>query len=186
MVSLVSLAIPIVVSAVIVFIASTVLHMLVPLHRNDYRKVPSEDQFQAAIRSFDLPSGDYVVPCAGSPAGMKDPAFLERMKKGPVAIMTLMAGGAPSMAISLVQWFVYSLIISLFAGYIASRALGPGARYLAVFRFVGCSAFMGYSLGLFQDSIWYHRNWGATSRYALDGLIYGLLTAGTFGWLWPQ
>ena len=186
MVSLASLAIPIIVSAVFVFLASFVLHMVLPLHKGDYRTVPREDEFQSAVRSFDIPPGDYLVPCAGSPAGMKNPAFLERLKKGPVVIMTLVPGGTPSMARNLIQWFVFSLVVGLFAGYIASRALGFGAPYLAVFRFVGCTAFMGYSMGLVQDSIWYRRNWGTTSRYLLDGLIYGCLTAGTFGWLWPR
>lgn len=70
--------------------------------------------------------------------------------------------------------------------YIAGRALGSGANYLAVFRFAGASAFMGYSLALLQNSIWYNRNWGATVKSVFDGLVYGLLTAGTFGWLWPR
>ena len=66
------------------------------------------------------------------------------------------------------------------------RALGPGAHYLSVFRFAGTVAFAGYSLGLLQNSIWYKRNWGTTARGMIDGLVYGLLTAGVFGWLWPR
>jgi hypothetical protein len=86
----------------------------------------------------------------------------------------------------MVPRFLYSVVVSLFAAYIGGRALGPGAPYLAVFRFVGASAFMGYSLGLLQNSIWYRRNWGTTLKSVFDGLLYGLFTAGTFGWLWPR
>jgi hypothetical protein len=90
------------------------------------------------------------------------------------------------MGTSLLLWFLYSVLVSVFAAYIAGRALGPGARYLGVFRFVGATAFMGYSLALLQQSIWYRRNWGTTLKLMVDGLVYGLLTGGTFGWLWPR
>jgi hypothetical protein len=186
MVSLTSLSIPILLSAVIVFVASSIIHMVLGYHRNDLRRVPKEDELLAALRGLDLPPGDYAVPHAGSMAAMRDPAFVEKMKRGPLAFLTVAPGAAPSMAKPLLLWFVYSVVVSLFAGYIASRALQPGAEYLEVFRFVGTSAFMGYSLGLLQHSIWYKRNWGTTLKSVFDGLVYGLLTAGTFGWLWPR
>ena len=86
---------------------------------------------------------------------------------------------------SLVQWFIYSLVVSVFAAYIADIALEPGAHYLAVFRFAGTTAFIGYSLALMQNSIWYKKSWSATFKSMFDGLIYALFTAGVFGWLWP-
>ena len=186
MVSLTSLWIPILLSAVIVFAASSIIHMLLPYHRSDLRKIRNEDEAMDALRRLDIPPGDYAAPHAGSPAGMKDPEFVEKMKRGPIVLMTIAAGAPPSMATSLVLWFLYSVLVGVFAAYIAGRALTPGAHYLDVFQFVGCSAFMGYSLALFQNSIWYRRNWGATLKSMFDGLVYGLLTAGTFGWLWPR
>ena len=186
MVPVMSLAIPILLSAAIVFIASSILHMVLPYHRSDLRKLPQEDQVLDTLRRLDVPPGDYCAPYGGSPAAMKDPAFLARMTKGPVVLMTVAPGGPPSMSTSLVIWFLYSVVVSLFGGYIASRALAPGANYLEVFRFVGTPAFMGYSLGLIQHSIWYKRNWGTTLKSVFDGLMCALLTAGTFGWLWPR
>ncbi len=186
MVSLTSLWMPIVLSAVIVFVLSSILHMLLPYHRNDMRKVPREDELMSALRGLDLPPGDYGVPHPGSMAGMKDPSFVEKMRKGPVAFLTVAPGAEPSMAVPLLLWFLYSVVVSLSAGYIAARALTPGAHYLQVFRFVGASAFMGYSFALVQDSIWYKRNWGTTLKSVFDGLLYALFTAGTFGWLWPR
>jgi len=181
-----SLGVPIVLSAGIVFVASSVIHMVLPYHRNDLRKLPKEDEVMDALRRFNISPGDYVVPHAGSPAGMKQPEFVEKMKKGPIVVMTLAPGGPPSMGKSLLLWFLYSLVVSIFAAYIAGRALAPGAHYLEVFRFAGCSAFMAYSLALLQNSIWYKRSWGMTLKTMFDGLLYGLLTAGTFGWLWPR
>jgi len=186
MVPLLSLVVPIFVSAVVVFVASTIIHMLLPFHRRDFRKLPKEDEVMAALRGFSVPPGDYAVPCAGSPEGMKNPEFLEKMKKGPVFFMTIVPSGPPSMSMNLFLWFLYSVVVSIFAGYIAGRALGPGAHYLAVFRFAGCTAFVGYTLALWQNTIWFRRNWVVTLKSTVDGLIYALLTAGTFGWLWPR
>jgi hypothetical protein len=186
MVPLTSLLIPIVVSAVLVFVASSIIHMFTPIHRNDVRRLPKEDEVMNALRPFNIPPGDYAMPHAGSHANVKNPEFLSKVSKGPVMFMTVMTNGMPSMGQSMALWFLYCLVVSLVAGYIASRAVGPDAEYLEVFRFAGTTAFASYSLGLFQNSIWWHRNWGTTLRGVLDGLIFGLLTAGTFGWLWPE
>jgi hypothetical protein len=186
MVPITSLWLPILVSAMFVFVASTILHMVLPFHKGDYRKLPSEDAVMEAMRKFNIPPGDYLVPCAGSPKDMNSPAFIEKMTRGPVAMMTVRPNGRPSMAGPLAKWFVYCVVCAVFAAYIAGRALGPGAHYLAVFRFAGCTAFAAYSLALWQDTIWYGRNWATTLRSTIDGLIYGMLTAGTLGWLWPR
>jgi hypothetical protein len=186
MVPVMSLAIPIVLAAVIVFVASSIVHMVLPIHRNDLRKVAREDALMDAVRGFNLESGDYVVPHAGSPEGMKKPEFIERMKRGPVMFLTVAPSGPPSMGSNLALWFLYLLVVSFFSAYVTGRALGPGANYLEVFRFAGATAFMSYSLALPQNSIWWKRNWRMTILTMADGLLYGLLTGGTFGWLWPR
>lgn len=186
MVSLMSLVVPILVSAVLVFVASFVFHMLLPLHRNDLRTLANEGDVQDALRRLGVPPGDYAIPMASSSAAMKTPEFQERMKKGPVVFMTVAPGGPVSMGKPLALWFVYCVIVSVFGAYISGRALGPGAHYLEVFRFAGCTAFIGYSLALLQNSIWWRKNWWTTTKSMIDGLIYGLLTAGVFGWLWPR
>jgi hypothetical protein len=181
-----SLWIPILLAAVLVFVASSIIHMLLPYHRTDFGKVPAEDEVMAALREFSIPPGDYVIPCAGSAKEMKTPEFIEKATKGPVAFVTVMPSGMPKMGASLALWFVYSVVVGIFAAYIAGRALGPGAEYLSVFRFAGCTAFVGYALALWQNSIWYKRAWGSTLKSTFDSLIYALLTAGAFGWLWPD
>ena len=186
MVSLMALWLPILVAAVIVFVASSILHMVLPYHHSDFGKLASEDAVMAALRKFNIAPGDYMVPCAGSQKAMNSPEYIDKLKKGPVAVMTVLPSGRPSMGASLVQWFFYCVIVGIFAAYIAGRALGPGANYLSVFRFAGCAAFVGYSLALWQNSIWYKRKWMTTVKSTIDGLIYGLLTAGVFGWLWPR
>ena len=177
---------PILLSAVIVFVVSSVIHMASPWHKSDYPKMPNEDQVMDALRPLAIPPGDYFFPRPSSRGEMQSPAFAEKMTKGPVVVMTVMPSGQMSMGRNLVLWFLYAVVMSLFAGYIAGRALPPATAYPHVFRFVGATAFIGYTAALWQMSIWYRRAWATTIKSTVDGLIYALLTAGTFGWLWPR
>ena len=186
MTSLAALWLPILLSAVAVFIASSVIHMALPWHKADYPPVPHEDKVLDALRPFAIAPGDYMVPRCSDMAQMRSPEFKAKMEKGPVLIMTVFPNGMMSMNRSLVQWFVFSLVVAVFAGYVACSALPVGAPYPKVFRVVGTVAFVAYSLGLWPLSIWYRRAWGTTIRSTIDGLVYGLLTAGMFGWLWPR
>ena len=186
MTALQALWLPILLSGVIVFVASSIIHMVLPWHKSDYPKMPNEDKVLDALRPLAIPPGDYCMPRPASRQAMGSPEFLEKLKKGPVAVLTVIPNGPPSMGRNLGLWFVYILVVSVFAAYIAGRALPHGTVYLQVFRFVGASAFMGYSLALWQMSIWYRRSWTITIKATIDGLIYALLTAGTFGWLWPK
>jgi hypothetical protein len=185
MAAVVALWLPILLSAVFVFIASSIIHMLSPWHKSDYPKLPNQDQVMDAMRPLAIPPGDYFIPRPATRQEMSSPEFLEKMKKGPVVVFTVMPGKM-NMARNLSMWFAYCCVVSFFAAYIAVHALPAGATYRPVFRFIGTTAFMGYTLALWQMSIWYHRAWSTTIKSTVDGLIYACLTAGTFGWLWPR
>jgi len=186
MVPFASLWLPILISAVIVFLASWILHMLLPHHRSDFARLPQEDAVLDALRTFNIPSGQYLAPYADSPAQMKQPDYVEKRKRGPSLFLTLQAGGDTGMGKNLLQWFIYLLVISLFTAYLTHRAVAAGAPYMMVFDFAGVAAFMAYSLGHPHQSIWYRQRWRTTVVYLFDGLVYSLLTAGVFGWLWPK
>jgi len=185
MVSLLALWVPILVSAVAVFLLSSLIHMALRYHANDYRKLPDEDGVMNALRPFAVPPGEYMFPRAGSMKEMGTPEYAAKHKAGPVALITVLPPGKMSMTGSLVTWFVYAAVISVFAGYVAGRALAPGAPALEVFRFAGTTAFLGYAAAQWQNSIWFGRSWSTTLKNTLDGLIYGLATDAIFGWLWP-
>ena len=181
-----TLWLPILLSSVIVFVVSSIIHMALPWHKSDYPKVPNEDKVMDALRPLAIPPGDYMIPRPSSRQDLRSPEFAEKIKKGPVMMITVMPSGQMSMGRNLVLWFLYSVVVGILAAYIAGRALPAGATYLSVFRFAGATAFIGYSVALWQMSIWYRRAWSTTIKATVDGLIYGLLTAGTFGWLWPR
>ena len=186
MVELQLLWLPILVSTVFMFIASSIIHMAPLWHKSDYPAAPHQDKIQDALRPLNIPPGEYMVPRGDCHADMKKPEFIEKLNKGPVMIMTVLPNGQFTMGGPLAMWFVYGLVVSLFAAYIAGRALPVGAHYLSVFRFAGATAFIGYTLALWQMTIWYKRSCSTTLKSTFDGLIYALLTGGVFGWLWPR
>ncbi len=186
MTALYSLWLPIVLSAVIVFVVSSFIHMLLPWHKSDYLRVPGEDKLMELLRPLAIPPGDYMIPRPSSTQEMRSPEFAEKLNKGPVLIMTTWRNGPMPMATNLVLWFLYSIVVGIFAAYVAGRALPPAAPYSRVFQLAGVTAFIGYSVALWQMSIWYRRAWSTTIKATIDGLIYALLTGGTFGWLWPH
>ncbi len=186
MTELSALWLPILLSAVVVFIVSSIIHMATPWHKGDYKKIPDEGKVLDALRPFNLPLGDYMAPLASSMEEMKSSEYANKVKKGPVVILTVRPNSMWKMGPTLVLWFLYSVVVGFFAAYIASRALPMDAHYLQVFRFVGATAFMGYSFSIWQMSIWYGRSLSTTIKSTIDGLLYALLTAGIFGWLWPR
>jgi hypothetical protein len=186
MTPLASLWLPILLSSVFVFVMSSVLHMVLPWHRTDYSKVPNEDAVSAALRGFSIPPGDYMMPRPDSRAEMASPEFAEKVKKGPMVVMTVMPSGPMNMAGNLAQWFGFLVIVSLFAAYITGRAVGAGAAPMRVVQLAAATAFVAYGVGLWPMSIWYRRSWGTTFKSSVDGLIYGLITGATLAWLWPK
>lgn len=185
MVALTALWLPILLSAVIVFVASFIMHMLLPYHRSDYQQLPDEDKTLSALRTVDLKRGLYFFPFC-THKEMKSPAMIEKYKQGPVGMLTVLPNGPPVMPKYLAMWFVYCLIIGYFTAYLTGRTVAPGTPYLAVFRVAGSVAFMAYGLGHLTNGIWKGQPWSMTIKEVMDGLVYGLLTAGTFGWLWPR
>ena len=186
MVTLTALWLPIVLSAVFVFFASSIIHMVLPYHKSDYSKLPDEDKIAAAMRDAGVGPGYYAVPHCTDMKEMGSPEMQKKYAQGPVGLFTIGPSGPPAMGKLLGLWFVFCLVIGVFAAYIASRTIDPGADYLAVFRITGTVAFLGYAASEPIASIWKSQPWGNTVKHLFDGLLYALLTGGVFGWLWPS
>ena len=185
MVDLASLWLPILLSAVLVFVVSSIIHMVVGWHKADHKKLAKETEALEAMRKLGVSPGSYMFPCPASMKDMSSPEMLEKYNAGPVGFMTVFPNGPPAMGKSLVLWFIYSIVISIFVGYIATMSLSRGADYNLVFRVTGTVAILGYAVPNVVDTIWKGVSWGVTFRFIVDGILYGLCTAGAFGWLWP-
>jgi hypothetical protein len=183
---LLSLWLPILVSALLVFAGSCAIHMVFRYHNRDFAKIPNEDEILEFLAKFELPPGAYLFPWSDCGKDFGKEAFKAKLARGPAGFLTVFPRGPLGMAQSMVLWFGYCIVVGTFAGYIAGRALPSAAAYLQVFRFAGATAFAGYSLALLQNSIWYKHPWTATAKGVFDGLLYALITGATFGWLWPR
>jgi hypothetical protein len=186
---LAALWLPILLSAVVVFIASSIMHMVLPYHKSDYRQLPDEDKLLASLRPAGLQKGLYIFPYC-THKEMNSAAVQEKYKQGPVGMLTVFPSGPPAMLKFLAMWFVYCLIIGVFVAYITADAhplvLAHGAPFRPVFRVAGTAAFLAYGLANLSNGIWKGQPWGNVIKEVVDGLVYALLTAGTFGWLWPR
>jgi hypothetical protein len=186
MVTIASLILPLLVSAVFVWIASAIIWMFMPHHKKDFKAFPDEDALRNALLPQNLAPGQYNIPHFDSQEEYKKPESQKKYKKGPVGFMTILPNGLPNMGKNMVLSFLFYLIVGLFVAYIASRTLVADSYYLAVFRVTGTVAFVAYGLGIIQEATWFGRPWSSVAKQLFDSLIYALLTAGTFGWLWPN
>jgi hypothetical protein len=159
--------------------------MLLPYHRTDYRPLPHEDRILRAMREAGVKRGLYMFPFC-TERQRKSPEMSDKFHEGPVGMMTVIPSQPPAMGKYLTEWFVLCLIISYFTAYLTGRTLAPATSYLQVFRVASTAAFMAFGLGQLSNGIWRGYPWKVVMKEVFDGLIYGLLVAGTFGWLWPH
>jgi hypothetical protein len=185
-VPILSLWLPILLSGVAVFIVSSIIHMVLRYHRTDFSKFPDEDAARAAFAKQNLAPGQYMMPCSHDPKAMKDPAFLRKFEEGPNAIVTVMPKGPMRLGPRLLQWFLLSIGIAVFAAYVAGRTMEPGATALHVFRMTAAIAWLGYAGGLVWTGIWKGVPWSKVWKDVFDGLVYGVVTGACFAALWPR
>jgi hypothetical protein len=183
MVTLPMLWLPILVSAVIVFIAANILWMALPFwHHRDYGKLATSDAVVAALK--DAASGQYMVPSVNW-GTLTDEQKMD-VQKGPGGFLMIRNPMDFSLGASLTIFFLYNVVVMIFVAYLSTLALGRGATYPQVFRVAGTAGILGYAFHTVSDSIWYGRTWSSTVKFIIDAVIYGLLIGGTFGWLWPR
>jgi len=183
-VSIGSLWLPILVSAALVFVVSSLVWMVLPHHKKDYRGLPDEGAVLEALG--DASPGMYDFPHMTSMEEMRTPEMQERFAKGPVGFFTVAPRGVPKLGKNLGSWFLFALFVSLIVAYVAGRTLPAGSEYLRVFQITGTVAWAAYGFSHVTEAIWFARPWSLTFKQLLDALLYGLMTAGVFGAFWPS
>jgi len=177
---------PAALSAVFVFIASSIIHMVLKWHNPDYRKLANEDEVMKAIGKGSPTPGQYIFPHCLDGKHASTPEMGKKFADGPIGVLYVKPNGQMKLGPFLVQWVVYTIVVGILVGYVARFSLKVGATYEEVFQLVGMCAWLAYAWSMPSDSIWKGKPWSSTARSLVDGLVYALITAGTFGWLWPR
>jgi len=180
-----SLLLPIGVSAVAVFVLTLIIHMT-PWHKSDYIKLPDEDGVMKALRPFNIPPNDYMVPHPGSGEYMKSPEYDAKRDAGPVMIVTVVPSGPWNIGKILGMWFLFAVVVSASMACVVGTIVPPGGDTHAVFHHVAVTTFLTYAMGAVPMSIWYDRKWSTTFKTALDSLLYALATGWIFSMMWPK
>jgi len=175
---------PILVSGVAVFFLSALMWMVMPHHKKDFGRIADEDGLMALLRGRISP-GQYSFPHCDGHSSMKDPVWQEKQKQGPCGLLYVMPSGGHAMGKALFLSLVHNLAVATFVAYVAAHSLRPGTDYLSVFRIVGTTTILAYCAARFADAIWMAHSWRGVFTQVFDGVVYGLVTAGIFGWLWP-
>lgn len=186
MISVTQLWLPILLSAVFVFIASSIFHMVIPIHKGDCKKLPGEEKILAEMRAQGVQPGSYGFPMCASMKDMGAPEMVAKSNLGPVGFMNVLPNGPFKMGQNLILWFIYSVVVGELVALVAGRALPRGANFATVFQVTALAAVLGYAMGAIPDSIWKGQKWGITLKFIFDGVVYAAVTGLTFAWLWPK
>ena len=187
MVSLEHLWLPIVVAAVSVFVASSIVHMLLKWHNADYHGLANEEAVRAAIRGGNAAPGQYIVPYCKEQKEMASEAMQQKFREGPVGFLVLRPNGAWSMGPLLGKWFALNVLVAIVSGYIAAHAIVvPDPGKLSIARYVSAVTFMAYGVGAISGWIWWAKPTRSAALELLDAAIYASVTAAAFAWLWPK
>ena len=185
MVEWTQLLLPIVFSAVVVFVLSSLMHMVVKWHNGDYLKLPDEKGFNRVMRKEPLPPGQYIFPHCIDPKEAASAAGIEKFQQGPVGVMYVRPSGQMQLGPFLGKWMLFLVVVSVLVAYVARMSLAAGADGGVVFRVTGVVAWLAYSFAGPADSIWMGKPWPVTIKHMIDGLAYGLGTGAMFSWMWP-
>jgi len=188
MVALSSLWLPIILSAVATFIAGFVLWVVMPHHKSDWAALPDEGAAMDALRPQNPAPGMYHMPHGGHDSNPQaNPEWVAKVEAGPTAFVIVMPKSQMlNMGPTLGKNFIYLLVMAVVVAYLGATTLPMGTEYLKVFQVTGTAALLGHSMGAFPKVIFWGWSRAAATKEFLDGVVYALVTAGVFGWLWPS
>ncbi len=185
MISITELLLPAFLSGVCVFLVSSLVHMLLPIHKGDFAALPGETKIREAMRSQEVKPGSYMIPCPGSMKEMGTPEHVAKLEEGPVGILTVVPNGPTRFGRQLAIWFTFCVIVSVFVAYLTAIKTAAGSSGMEVFRPTFIAAFLAFGLTNVTDSIWKGVSWITTGKFLFDGALYALTSALIFQWLWP-
>ena len=182
-----SLWLPILLSAVAVWIASIVLGLPFFHHKTDWIGLPKgqEDALASFLRTSDVRPGNYLFPDFRTREAMESERVKKALNDGPVGHLSLWPTPL-GMGGKMAATFVVYLIVNTLIAYLTRVAIPGPASFARVFQVAGAAGVLAYGFAHLPSAIW----WGAYRRTivanVIDGMIYGCITGAIFAWRWPQ
>jgi hypothetical protein len=168
------------------WVASALIHMLVKYHNADYKELSNEEAVSSALADKSPVPALYTLPYCSDMQAMSEEPMQKNFNNGPVAMITIMPNGMPSMGKLLLQQILFFIFGALLIGYLATISIKANTEFIMVFRQVFIASFLTYGWAQIPYSIWMGQPWSNCVRYMIDALIYAAVTAGTFAFLWPN
>lgn len=181
---MIDLWMPILISGLAVFVISALVWTVFPHHKKEFAPLSNEGAVMDALRVGGPVPGLYATPHMADHKEGGTPEGKAKLERGPVAFITIAPNGMPSMGPMMAKSLLYQVVVASFIAYIGWHTLPAGTEYLQVFRVTGSIAFAAYALGTVPESIWFARPWSSWLLGAFDSMLYALVLAGIFGWLW--
>ena len=179
-------ALPVMLSAAFVWLASAASWMALPHHIGEYRGVKDEADLADALRRQSLPRGQYILPHLDRWEDAATPGGRERFVNGPVAFLTILPNRVPSIRRHLLLTLAHYVLVAAGIAWAAQTFIPLGAAYAQVFPPVAIMALLAHGSALIPEAIWYGKPWGNVLRGLLDAAVFALLTAGSMAATWPS
>jgi hypothetical protein len=188
---LLSLWLPILLSAAAVWIASMIVGMALPHHKQDWIGLPDppgEDGFMDYLRKSGLKPGNYLFPDFRGREALKSEKVEKALKEGPVGHLSVWQTPL-TMGGKMVGTFIVYLVVSALIAYLTRVALPPipgPTPFAKVFQFATTAGVLAYCFSFIPNALW----WGSYKRTivanVIDGILYAAITGAIVAWRWPH
>lgn len=185
---LLSLWLPILLSAAAVWIVSIVASMALPHHKGDFLGLPDEDGFMDYIRKSGIKPGNYIYPDFRGREAMKSEKIQKALNEGPVGHLSVWRTPL-TMGDKMAATFIVYLVVSTLIAYLTRIALpgtAPSPSFARVFQVATTAGILAYCFSFIPSAIW----WGSYKRTivanVIDGILYAAITGAIFAWRWPH
>ena len=181
---LAGLSIPILLSAIAVFVISLAGRLLIGHHKADWNELPEEGDTMEFLRKSGIKPGCYIFPLVHSKEHRTDELKEQRLEAGPWGTIHVWTSQG-NLGSRLLQTFTFHLVASFFIAYLGTLAIEPGAGFLKAFQVTGTAGILAYAFGGVPNAIWFSRHVRPAVLDVVDGICFGLITGVVFGLLWP-
>ena len=182
---LIPLWLPILLSAVVIWVISAIVWMALPHHKQDFIALPDEDGFMDYVRKSGIKPGNYVFPDFRDPKAMKSEKIQKALEEGPVGHLSVWPTPV-TMGGKLVATFIVYLVVSTLIAYLTRVALSGPAPFAKVFQVAGTAGILAYCFSFIPNAVWFGSYKRTIVANIVDGIVYGLITGAIFAWRWPQ